>query len=142
LAQVFARFGARVTLLETLPRILVKEVRDAPALVELALRRDAIEILSGMNRIGVGQRSEERLLQLIGPPALVETIHPYPTQSEAIKKVADAYYRIRLTRFVKGLFKKLMGWRQYAKRITQLRSGSRTSLSSSAQPQVKTDGRA
>ncbi len=39
-----------------------------------------------------------------------KTIHPYPTQGEAIKKVADAYMRTRLTPFVKALFSKWLSW--------------------------------
>jgi hypothetical protein len=38
------------------------------------------------------------------------TIHPYPTQAEALRKVADAYSRSRLTPFVKGLFQKWFRW--------------------------------
>jgi pyruvate/2-oxoglutarate dehydrogenase complex dihydrolipoamide dehydrogenase (E3) component len=35
---------------------------------------------------------------------LGRVIHPYPTETEAVRKVADAYNRARLTPFVKGLF--------------------------------------
>ncbi len=44
--------------------------------------------------------------------AIARTIHPYPTQAEAIKKAADAYNRTRLTPFVKGLFERLLAWRR------------------------------
>lgn len=43
----------------------------------------------------------------LGLGAIAKTIHPYPTQAEAIKKLADAYNRTRLTPFVKKL---LSGW--------------------------------
>ena len=43
----------------------------------------------------------------IGLKTLSTVIHPYPTQAEAIKKVADAYNRTRLTPTVK---KALSGW--------------------------------
>lgn len=46
----------------------------------------------------------------IGLKTLAATIHPYPTQAEAIKKVGDAYNRTRLTPFVKGLFDKWLAW--------------------------------
>ncbi len=39
----------------------------------------------------------------VGLKTIANVIHPYPTQAEAIKKVADAYNRTRLTSFVKGL---------------------------------------
>lgn len=38
------------------------------------------------------------------------TIHPYPTQSEAIKHIADAYNRTRLTPFVSKLFELWFAW--------------------------------
>ena len=40
------------------------------------------------------------------------TIHPYPTQAEAIRQVADAYNRTRLTPLAKSLFARLMAWRR------------------------------
>ncbi len=43
----------------------------------------------------------------LGISAIGKTIHPYPTQAEAIKRLADAYNRTRLTPFVKRL---LSGW--------------------------------
>lgn len=43
---------------------------------------------------------------------LSQTIHPYPTQAEAIKKTADAWNRTRLTPFVANLFKKWLAWRR------------------------------
>ena len=39
----------------------------------------------------------------LGIGALASTIHPYPTQAEAIRKAADEYSRDRLTPFVKKL---------------------------------------
>ena len=42
--------------------------------------------------------------------ALAKTIHPYPTQAEAIKRIADAYNRTRLTPFLKALFAKWLAW--------------------------------
>jgi pyruvate/2-oxoglutarate dehydrogenase complex dihydrolipoamide dehydrogenase (E3) component len=48
----------------------------------------------------------------LGLGALAKTIFPYPTQAEAIKRVADAYNRTRLTPFVKGLFTKWLAWRR------------------------------
>ncbi|GAC1468983.1 MAG: mercuric reductase [Isosphaeraceae bacterium] len=46
----------------------------------------------------------------LGLKTLARTIHPYPTQAEAIKKVADAYNRSRLTPTVKGLFTRWLRW--------------------------------
>jgi pyruvate/2-oxoglutarate dehydrogenase complex dihydrolipoamide dehydrogenase (E3) component len=46
----------------------------------------------------------------IGLRKIAATIHPYPTQAEAIKKIGDAYNRTRLTPFVKGLFEKWLSF--------------------------------
>jgi pyruvate/2-oxoglutarate dehydrogenase complex dihydrolipoamide dehydrogenase (E3) component len=40
----------------------------------------------------------------VGLGAIASVIHPYPTQAEAIKKVADAFNRARLTPGIKRLF--------------------------------------
>ena len=48
----------------------------------------------------------------IGLGAIADTIHAYPTQAEAIKKVADAYNRSRLTPFVKSLFTRWLAWQR------------------------------
>jgi pyruvate/2-oxoglutarate dehydrogenase complex dihydrolipoamide dehydrogenase (E3) component len=43
----------------------------------------------------------------LGLGAIAKTIHPYPTQAEVVKKLADMYNRTRLTPFVGRL---LSGW--------------------------------
>lgn len=48
----------------------------------------------------------------IGLGKIAATIHPYPTQSEAIRKVADQYNRTRLTPRVKAIMTKLLAWRR------------------------------
>jgi len=45
-----------------------------------------------------------------GLKTLARTIHPYPTQAEAIKRVADAYNRTRLTPLLRWLFGKWLSW--------------------------------
>ena len=46
----------------------------------------------------------------LGLKKIADTIHPYPTQAEAIRKVGDLYNRARLTPFVKSLFQKWLAW--------------------------------
>jgi hypothetical protein len=46
----------------------------------------------------------------LGLRALANVIHTYPTQAEAIKQVADAYNRTRLTPLVKRLFTRWLAW--------------------------------
>jgi pyruvate/2-oxoglutarate dehydrogenase complex dihydrolipoamide dehydrogenase (E3) component len=48
----------------------------------------------------------------VGLGTVSGVIHPYPTQAEAIKRVADAYNRTRLTPFRRSLLAKLMAWRR------------------------------
>ena len=46
----------------------------------------------------------------LGLSKIGSTIHPYPTQAEAIRKLGDQFNRTRLTPFVKSLFKKWLAW--------------------------------
>jgi pyruvate/2-oxoglutarate dehydrogenase complex dihydrolipoamide dehydrogenase (E3) component len=46
----------------------------------------------------------------LGLGAVAGVIHPYPTQAEGIRKVADQYNRTRLTPFVKSLFTRWLAW--------------------------------
>ena len=48
----------------------------------------------------------------LGLRALANVIHAYPTQAEAIKQVADAYNRTRLTPFMKRIFTRWLAWRR------------------------------
>ena len=46
----------------------------------------------------------------LGLGKIGSTIHPYPTQAEAIRRLGDQYSRTRLTPFVKSLFRKWLAW--------------------------------
>jgi pyruvate/2-oxoglutarate dehydrogenase complex dihydrolipoamide dehydrogenase (E3) component len=46
----------------------------------------------------------------LGLSKIGSTIHPYPTQAEAIRKLGDQYNKTRLTPFVKKLFSKWLQW--------------------------------
>lgn len=48
----------------------------------------------------------------LGLGAIGRTIHPYPTQSEAIKKLADAYNKTRLTGLVRQVLGLWLRWRR------------------------------
>jgi len=48
----------------------------------------------------------------LGISAIGKTIHPYPTQAEVIKRLADAYNRTRLTPFVKNLLSSWLKWQR------------------------------
>lgn len=48
----------------------------------------------------------------VGLKTLATVIHPYPTQSEAIKKVADGYNRTRLTPTIKKVLREWFRWQR------------------------------
>jgi hypothetical protein len=48
----------------------------------------------------------------IGLGRLADVTHPYPTQAEAIKKIADAYNRTRLTASRKRILTRYLAWRR------------------------------
>uniref|UniRef100_A0A831UEL1 Uncharacterized protein n=1 Tax=Geobacter metallireducens TaxID=28232 RepID=A0A831UEL1_GEOME len=47
----------------------------------------------------------------LGLGAIGRTIHPCPTQAEAVRKLADAWNRTRLTPFVKKVLDTWLRWR-------------------------------
>lgn len=48
----------------------------------------------------------------VGLARLADVIHPYPTQAEAIKKIADAYNRTRLTAARRRILTRYFAWRR------------------------------
>ena len=46
----------------------------------------------------------------LGLKTIGGTIHPYPTQADAIRKTGDLYNRTRLTPFVKNLMQRWLAW--------------------------------
>lgn len=57
LGQAFARLGSQVTIVEAAPRLMPREDADAAALVQAALERDGVEVLTGHRAIGVSGTS-------------------------------------------------------------------------------------
>ncbi len=60
-----------------------------------------------------GEMISELTLAMVGGLGLgtiARTIHPYPTQAEAIRKIGDAYNRTRLTPTLSRLFHHWMAW--------------------------------
>ena len=48
----------------------------------------------------------------LGLKKIGSTIHPYPTQAEAIRKIGDQFNRTRLTPTIKKIFDRLLAWRR------------------------------
>jgi len=64
LAQAFARLGARVSLIEVAPQVLIREDPDAAAIVSEALVRDGIELVLGANVSRIERRGAAKVLHL------------------------------------------------------------------------------
>ncbi len=64
MAQAFARFGAKVHMLEVAKQILIREDQDAAKIVEAALKRDGVEIVTDCKILRVEKRGEEKLFHL------------------------------------------------------------------------------
>jgi pyruvate/2-oxoglutarate dehydrogenase complex dihydrolipoamide dehydrogenase (E3) component len=64
LAQTFARFGSRVTLIESGPRILGREDGDAAEILQSAFVREGVELQLGVNILSVEMRGGEKVLRL------------------------------------------------------------------------------
>lgn len=62
LAQAFARFGTRVTLLEKGERILPHDDADAAAVVARSLERNGVEIVCGASVSSAERRGDERIV--------------------------------------------------------------------------------
>lgn len=87
---------------------------DTDGFVKVHVRKGTDRIV-GVTIVGrhAGEMIAEATLAMVAGGrlgTLGRTIHPYPTQSEALRKVADAYNRTRLTPFVKGLFRRWFAW--------------------------------
>lgn len=84
--------------------------------VKIHVKKETDKILGGtIVARHAGEMISEITLAIVGKIGLktiANVIHPYPTQAEAIKHVADAYNRTRLTPLVKGLFKRWLSWKR------------------------------
>ena len=87
---------------------------DADGFVKIHVRKGTDQIVGAtIVAAHAGEMISEATLAMVsksGLRTLGKTIHPYPTQAEALRKVADAYGRTRLTPFVKGLFARWFRW--------------------------------
>ena len=82
-----------------------------------------IQVHDGSDRIAgatiVGSHASEMVSELtlaisarVGLGRIASVIHPYPTEAEAIKKIADGYNRTRLTPGRKRLLERILAWRR------------------------------
>ncbi|NJD90034.1 MAG: mercuric reductase [Geobacter sp.] len=71
LAQAFARFGSKVTLIELGQQILGREDSDAAAILQAAFVREGIELQLGVKILGCEQSGGEKFLKLESDGKLV-----------------------------------------------------------------------
>jgi pyruvate/2-oxoglutarate dehydrogenase complex dihydrolipoamide dehydrogenase (E3) component len=64
LAQVFARFGTRVTIVEGSDRLLAPEEPESSALVTEALERDSISVQTGAKAVQVAREGDETVVTM------------------------------------------------------------------------------
>ena len=64
MAQAFARFGSQVTLLEVMPQVLIREDKDAAALIQAALIRDEVTLVLGCQITGVERDGQDTVLRV------------------------------------------------------------------------------
>jgi pyruvate/2-oxoglutarate dehydrogenase complex dihydrolipoamide dehydrogenase (E3) component len=64
LAQAFARFGSRVTLLEAAVQILGREDPDAAVILQVAFLREGIDLQAGAKILAVERQGDERVIRL------------------------------------------------------------------------------
>ncbi len=64
LAQTFARFGCRVTIIEVAPRLLIREDPDGAEIVRAALERDGVTLLTGAAIGAVERRGEDKVIRV------------------------------------------------------------------------------
>jgi len=90
----------------------VRDARDYGVEVPDGTRVNFPAVMERMRRLRAALSPNDSAARYrgLGLGRLARTIHPYPTQAEAMKRVADAYNRTRLTPFVKGLFQKWLAW--------------------------------
>jgi len=86
---------------EGLAKVYVRKGTDK-ILGATIVARHAGEMISEITLAMVGN---------LGLGAIANTIHPYPTQAEVIRKIADAYNRTRLTPLLKKLLSTWLAWR-------------------------------
>jgi pyruvate/2-oxoglutarate dehydrogenase complex dihydrolipoamide dehydrogenase (E3) component len=84
--------------------------------VKIHVKKGTDKILGGtIVARHAGEMISEITLAMVGHlglKTLSNVIHPYPTQAEGIKHVADAYNRSRLTPFIKRLLNHWFSWKR------------------------------
>jgi pyruvate/2-oxoglutarate dehydrogenase complex dihydrolipoamide dehydrogenase (E3) component len=65
MAQAFARFGSRVTMLDQAPRVLPREDPDASTVIEAALAKDGVQFVGSAEIENIGRRDSVRTIEYV-----------------------------------------------------------------------------
>jgi pyruvate/2-oxoglutarate dehydrogenase complex dihydrolipoamide dehydrogenase (E3) component len=91
---------------------------DADGFVRVHVRKGSDQIVgASIVAAHAGEMISELTLAMtarVGLGSVSSAIHPYPTQTEAVRKTGDLYNRTRLTPFVKKLFGWWLAWQRQA----------------------------
>ena len=71
-----------------------------------------VDLAPGLNPLRDEIKPTLAIVNGIGLGSIANVIHPYPTQAEAIRRVAAAYNRTRLTPRVAALLKRWLKWQR------------------------------
>lgn len=89
---------------------------EAEGIVRVLVRRGTGRILGAtVVAAHAGDLISELTLAMkggLGLKTLGATIHPYPTQAEAIRRLGDLHGRTRLTPLVKKVFTRWLAWQR------------------------------
>ncbi|MGQ0635583.1 MAG: mercuric reductase [Planctomycetaceae bacterium] len=100
--------------LDEVDRAILDDQTDGFVKIHVRARTDRI-VGATIVATHAGEMISEITLALaagLGLKAVSRTIHPYPTQAEAIRRAADAWNHSRLTPFIKSLVARWLAWRR------------------------------
>lgn len=86
---------------------------ETEGFVKIHVRRDGRIAGATIVARHAGDMISELTLAMVanlGLGTIAATIHPYPTQAEAIRKIADAYNRTRLTPRIGAILRRWLAW--------------------------------
>ena len=92
--------------------VVIEDDRGVSDLIDTVLSRDGHSVAVAANAGDMISEITLAMTHKLGLRHIADTIHPYPTQAEAIRQIGDAYNRTRLTPFAKALFSKWMALRR------------------------------
>ncbi len=100
--------------LTEIDRAILEDDTEGFALIHVHKRKDRI-LGATLVAAHAGEMIGEIVLAMgarLGLATLSGTIHPYPTEAEAVKRIGDAYQKTRLTPWIAWCFRKFLRWQR------------------------------